>query len=192
MGRPARISDADLVAAATRVAARLGPARASIVAISREAKVPTGSVYHRMPSRAALLAEVWLAAAERFTTPFLESLAAAASMEAAVETALVTPRLARADPAAGVVLFAHRRDDFLDDAPEESRKRAAGLTSSLQRSLAEAARRLMPGDGRGRERLSVALIGIPSGAVRVFLPQAVPPVELDPVIAAAVRAALAR
>jgi len=38
----------------------------------------------------------------------------------------------------------------------------------------------------------VALIGIPSGAVRVFLPQAVPPVELDPVIAAAVRAALAR
>ena len=191
MGRPARISNEGLVAAATRVAARLGPARATIAAIAREAKVPTGSVYHRVPSRAALMAEVWLAAAARFTEPFVQGLAAAQSLEAAIEVALVTPRLTRSDPATGVVLFAHRRDDFLEDAPPESRAKAHRLTSALQEALAEAARRLLPKDARGRERLTIALVGVPYGAVRVFLPQAVPPPELDPVIAAAARAALA-
>lgn len=190
MGRPARISNAQLIAAAARVAARTGPARATVAKIAREAKVPTGSVYHRMPSRAALMAEVWLEAALRFTGPFLERLAAAETLEAAIEAALVTPRLSRADPAAGVVLFVHRRDEFLAGAPEESRARAARLTSALQQGLAEAARRLLPKDARGRERLTIALVGMPYGAVRVFLPQAVPPPELDPVIAAAARAAL--
>jgi AcrR family transcriptional regulator len=189
MGRPARITDDDLVGAAGRVAARLGPARAAVSLIAREAGVPTGSVYHRVPSRAALIAEVWLQAAGRFTEPFLDRLAAG-TPAAAVEAALTAPRLTRADPAAGVVLFVHRRDDFLEGAPAELRARAAKLASALQQGLARAAPRLLPGDKRARERLTVALLGIPYGAVRVFLPQAVPPPELDPVIAAAVRAAL--
>ena len=189
MGRPARISNTQLIAAAARVAARVGPARATVAMIAREAKVPTGSVYHRVPSRAALMAEVWLEAAGRFTRPFLERLAAAETIEAAIEAALVTPRLSREDPAAGVVLFVHRRDEFLAGAPEECRARAATLTSALQQGLAEAARRLLK-DARGRERLTIALVGVPYGAVRVFLPQAVPPAELDPVISAAARAAL--
>jgi AcrR family transcriptional regulator len=191
MGRRAHISDAELLTAATRVSARLGPGRATVADIAREAKVPIGSVYHRVPSRAALMADVWLAAAGRFGSDFLAALAAAPSLDAVAEVALVTPRFTRDSHAAGVVLLAHRRDDFLDDAPEGSRARAARLTSDLQKGLAEAARRLLPRDKRGRERLAVALIGVPYGAVRVFLPQAMPPAELDPVIAAAARAALA-
>lgn len=190
MGRRAHISDADLLAAATRVAARVGPARATVALIAREAKVPVGSVYHRVPSRAALMAEVWTAAADRFGSEFLTGLARADNMRAAAELALVTPRFTRADHAAGVVLLAQRRDDFLEGAPEEKRTRAARLSSDLQKGLGDAARRLLPNDKRGRERLAVALIGVPYGAVRVFLPQATPPAELDPVILAAARAAL--
>ena len=190
MGRPARIFPADLIAAASRIAARLGPARASIAAIAKEAGAPVGSMYHRYPSRGALLAEVWIAAAERFGAQFNAVLAAARDTDALIEAALITPRFAREDPAAGVVLFAHRRDDFLDEAPEESRARAAKLVSALQKELSNAAKRHLAGDPRGRERLAVALIGIPYGAVRVFLPQAVPPPEIDAVIAAATRAAL--
>jgi hypothetical protein len=111
-------------------------------------------------------------------------------LDEAAQVALVTPRFTRADHAAGVVLLAHRRDDFLDGAPEEKRARASKLSSELQKGLGDAARRLLPRDKRGRERLAVALIGVPYGAVRVFLPQAMPPVELDPMIAAAARAAL--
>jgi AcrR family transcriptional regulator len=190
LGRPARIKDTDLISAATSIAARLGPTHTSIAAIARKAGVPVGSVYHRYPSRTALLAEAWIVAAEAFGQQFLTALNTARKPEAAIEAALVTPRFARANHAAGVALFVHRRDDFLDEAPEESRSRAAKQTSAMLNGLTQAARRLLPHDSRGREKLAVALIGIPYGAVRVFLPQAVPPKELDAVIAAAARAAI--
>jgi len=191
MGRRAHISDADLVAAAGRACARLGLARATIDAIAKEAGVPVGSVYHRVDSRAALLAEVWIAAAQAFGANFLEQLSDAKTLDDAAEVALVTPRFTRADHAGGVVLLAHRRDDFLEGAPAPLRTRAGELSSDLQKGITEAARRLLAGDKRGREKLAIALVGVLYGAVRVFLPQATPPAELDPVILAAARAALA-
>jgi AcrR family transcriptional regulator len=191
MGRPSKITEAELRLATARAAARLGAARITIAAIAKEAKVPTGSIYHRVPSRAALLSEVWLAAAERFGTALLGRISAASSLAELAEAALVTPILCREDPAAGVILFVHRRDDFLDDASPEARARAAKLTAALREGLAAAAKRLAPADKRARERFALALMGIPAGAVRTFLPQAMPPAELDPVILAAARAALA-
>ena len=77
MGRRAHITDADLVNAAARTCARLGLSRATIEAIAKEAGVPVGSVYHRVASRAALLAEVWIAAAQVFGGEFLRALEAA-------------------------------------------------------------------------------------------------------------------
>ena len=159
-----------------------GPARATVELIAREAGVPVGSVYHRFPSRAALMAEVWIDAAGRFGADVIARLDAAKTLEDVLEAALVTSSFARADPSAGVVLFANRREDFLADAPGPSKARAAELTSALQGSIAAAARRLLPGNRRGRELLSVAVLGIPYGAVRIFFPQAVPPPELDSVI----------
>jgi AcrR family transcriptional regulator len=190
MGRPAHISEEDLLNAAMRVAARLGPARATVAAIAQEAGVPIGSVYHRVPSRQALLANCWVEAAERFGSRFLSQLEASSSLEAVAEAALVTPHFAREDHAAAVLLLACRREDFLEQAPEETRAKAASLTGNLQKGIAESARRLLPGDPKARERMAVALIGIPYGAVRVFLPQAIPPAELDRVITAAAKAAL--
>jgi AcrR family transcriptional regulator len=191
MGRPAQISQIDLIAAATLVAARQGPAATSIAAISKAAGIPTGSIYHRLPSRDALLAEIWLSAAERFQGMVLEQAAAALSEDDAVECALLTPRFARSDHASAVVLNSHRREEFIRaDAPEEYRKRAIKLGAELREGMAQAAARLLPGDARAKEKVAVALIGIPLGAVRIFLPQAVPPVEIDATIEAAVRAAL--
>jgi AcrR family transcriptional regulator len=190
MGRPARFTEQDLIAAACKVSARLGPAHTTIALIAGEAQAPVGSVYHRYASRGELLAEAWIAAAERFGAQFRSILAQATTIDAAIEAALVTPRFAREDHAGGVLLFAHRRDDFLDEAPEESRTRAAKQTSDVLFTIAEAAKRLMPKDPRGREKLAVALIGVPYGAVRIFLPQAVPPPEVDGMIEAAARAAI--
>lgn len=190
MGRPARFSDQDLIKAAARVSAKLGPARTTIVLIAREAKAPVGSVYHRYPSKGALLAEAWIAAAECFGVQFRGVLATAKTIDDALDAALVTPRFARADHAGGVLLFAHRRDDFLDEAPDESRARAAKQTSGVLHSIAEAAKRFLPRDPRGREKLAIALLGLPYGAVRIFLPHAVPPAELDATIKAAARAAV--
>lgn len=191
MGRPAQISNEDLIAAAALVAARLGPAKTSIAAVSKAAGVPTGSIYHRVPSRDALLAEIWLSAAERFQGMVLAKAEAATTEDDAVACALLTPRFARSDHASAVILNSHRRDEFLRaDAPEQYRKRAIKLAAELREGIAGVAARILPGDPRGKERVAVAVIGIPLGAVRVFLPQAVPPAELDTAIEAAVRAAL--
>lgn len=191
MGRPAQISQDDLIAAATLVAARLGPAAASIAAISKAAGVPTGSIYHRVPSRDALLAEIWLSAAERFQALALGTFAAVRTIEEAAEAALITPRFAREHHADAVVLNSHRREEFIRaDAPQEYRARAVRLGTEMRDGIGEVAARLLPGDPKAKEKTAVALIGIPLGAVRVFLPQAVPPVDIDAAIAAAVRAAL--
>ncbi len=191
MGRPARFTKADLIKAATTLSARLGPAHTTIAAIAEEAGAPVGSLYHRYPSHSALLAEVWLSAAERFQAASLALLAKARNEDGAVECALFTPRFVRNDHATAVVLIAHRRDDFLQPAaPKEYRDRAAKLAADMRAGLAAAAPRLLPSDARAREKLTLALIGIPLGAVRIFLPQAVPPVEIDTIIEAAVRAAL--
>ncbi len=191
MGRPARIDQDTLIGTATVVAARMGPAATSIAAVSKAAGIPTGSIYHRLPSRDALLAEIWLSAAERFQALALEKFMAARSLDEAAEAALVTPRFAREQHAAAVVLNSHRREEFIRaDAPEEYRARAAKLAAELRDGIAAIAARLMPGDPKAKEKIAVALIGIPLGAVRVFLPQAVPPKEIDAAIEAAVRAAL--
>jgi len=191
MGRPSQITEPELIAAATLVAARLGPAATSIAAVSKAAGVPTGSIYHRFPSRDALLAEIWLTAAERFQTAALAGFGAARSLDEAAEAALVTPRFARSDHAAAVVLNSHRREEFVRaHVPEEYRGRAATLAAELREGIARVAARLLPDDPKGKEKTAVALIGIPLGAVRVFLPQAVPPLEIDATIETAVRAAL--
>jgi len=191
MGRPARIDQDTLIAAATVVSARMGPAATSIAAVSKAAGIPTGSIYHRLPSRDALLAEIWLSAAERFQALALEKFMAARSLDEAAEAALVTPRFAREQHAAAVVLNSHRREEFVRaDAPDEYRARAAKLAAELRDGIAAIAARLLPGDPKVKEKIAVALIGIPLGAVRVFLPQAVPPKEIDAAIEAAVRAAL--
>lgn len=191
MGRPSQTSQEALITAATLVAARQGPAGTSIAAISKAAGVPTGSIYHRLPSRDALLAEIWLAAAERFQQIVLPKISAMQSEDDAVECALATPRFARSDHAAAVVLNSHRREEFIRaGAPDEYRRRAVRLGAEMREAIAQAAARLLPDDPRAKERMAVALIGIPLGAVRVFLPQAAPPREIDATIAAAVRAAL--
>ena len=191
MSRPAEISQEELIAVATLVTARLGPAATSIAAVSKAAGIPTGSIYYRLPSRDALLAEIWLSAAERFQALALEKFRAARSLDEAAEAALVTPRFAREQHAAAVVLNSHRREEFLRaGVPEAYRARAAKLAAEMRDGIAAIAERLLPGDSRAKEIIAVALIGIPLGAVRVFLPQAVPPMEIDAAIEAAVRAAL--
>lgn len=191
MGRPALFTNCDLIAAASRVAARLGPAQTTLALIAQEARAPVGSVYHRYPSKAALLAEAWIESATAFGLHFRAALAQAKTLEQVLQAALVTPRFARDNHAGGVILFTHRRDDFLDGAPEESRNRAARQTSEVLHAIADAAKRLLSADPRGREKLAVALLGVPYGAVRIFLPQAVPPPALDGTIRAAARATIA-
>lgn len=59
MVRTARFSEKDFVDATTALVAEGGPAAATMQAIARRVGAPTGSIYHRFESRAAVIGMAW-------------------------------------------------------------------------------------------------------------------------------------
>lgn len=74
MGRPAKHDAETLLDAAAAIIADQGPAAATMVAVAGRTGVPSGSVYHRFPSRAALMGELWLRTVSRFQAGWLHAL----------------------------------------------------------------------------------------------------------------------
>ena len=74
MGRPAKHDAETLLDAAAAIVADEGPVAVTMVAVARRAGVPSGSLYHRFPSRAALLGALWLRTVRRFKAGWLAAL----------------------------------------------------------------------------------------------------------------------
>jgi AcrR family transcriptional regulator len=83
----------------------MGADRRAIASVIREAGVPSGSVYHRFPNRAALLAAVWNRAVQRFHDE-LYPLFADEPVTAAATLGRRTVSWCRANPADARVLLA--------------------------------------------------------------------------------------
>lgn len=66
MGRRAVHDREALLDAAIELFARGGAQAVTMAALARHCAAPSGSIYHRFPDRAALLAAVWLRTTERF------------------------------------------------------------------------------------------------------------------------------
>src|SRR3712207_1089671 len=113
MPRPARFSNQGILDAAAEVAARSGPAGATMGAIADSLGAPTGSIYHRFRSRDVLLAELWLQTVEAFQVGFRAALAGPDAGAAGLEAALHTPRWVRAHPVPARLLLLHHREDFV-------------------------------------------------------------------------------
>ncbi|MFC7689944.1 TetR/AcrR family transcriptional regulator [Paeniroseomonas aquatica] len=67
MVRTARYSEEDFIEATMALVGEGGPAAATMQAIARRVGAPTGSIYHRFESRAAVLGAAWNAAYGSFT-----------------------------------------------------------------------------------------------------------------------------
>ena len=66
MPRPASFTLDELLDAAAALLAADGPAAVTMSAVARAAGAPSGSMYHRFPTRAALCGELWIRTEERF------------------------------------------------------------------------------------------------------------------------------
>jgi AcrR family transcriptional regulator len=145
-----------------------------------------GSIYHRFGSREGLLAEAWLNAVEQFQARFLAALAPM-SIDAAVDTALTTPRFCRSNRDEAVLLACCRQSEFFVNAtPAPLRARI----ESANDVAAGAIRRFAVRIDRPLVACRLALVAYPLGAVRLYLPERPVPRLLDTEIAKAVRAAL--
>jgi AcrR family transcriptional regulator len=162
MPRPARYSVDELLDAAAAVLAADGPAAVTMSAVARATGAPSGSMYHRFPTRAVLCGELWMRTEERFHAGFTSALSASDDpQERCVAGARYAVQWCRDHPAEAQVLLAGADALCLADWPDDLAARRRRLQRKLRRLLAA-----VPVDP---DRLNAALIDIPYAVVRRHL-----------------------
>jgi AcrR family transcriptional regulator len=162
MPRPARFTLDELLDVAAALLAADGPAAVSMSAVARAANAPSGSMYHRFPTRAALCGELWIRTEERLHAGMRAALATSQEPQTrCVAAARFTVQWCRDHPVEAQVLLTGA--DALGEAdwPDEMTSRRKRLHSTLRRMLAG-----MPSD---LDRVNAAVIDIPYAVVRRHL-----------------------
>jgi AcrR family transcriptional regulator len=162
MPRPARFTLDELLDAAAALLAADGPAAVTMSAVARAARAPSGSMYHRFPTRAALCGELWIRTEERFHAGFIAALSTSADpQERCVAAARFTVQWCRTHPVEAKVLLTGADALGAADWPDELTGRRKRLRRALRRSLAG-----LPADP---DRVNAAVIDIPYAVVRRHL-----------------------
>jgi AcrR family transcriptional regulator len=169
MPRPARHDRDSLLDSAVAIAAARGPAAVSMAEVGRVSRAPSGSVYHRFPSRAAMLADLRLRTLGRFQDGFVAATRGEDPISAAAAAACYVVEWARTHPDEATVLLYPSADFAADGWPSEAREREAQLRGELERALGRLAKRLGLDARDGRERLLVATVDLPYAVVRRHL-----------------------
>jgi AcrR family transcriptional regulator len=170
MPRPALFTLDGLLDAAAALLAADGPSAVTMSAVARAAGAPSGSMYHRFPTRAALCGELWLRTEERFHAGVTAALATSADPQGrCVAAARFTVQWCRDHPVEAQVLLVGADALGAADWPDELTSRRKRLHRALRRTLAG-----MPADP---DRVNAAVIDIPYAVVRRHLMarHAIPP-----------------
>jgi AcrR family transcriptional regulator len=165
MGRPAKHDPETLLDAAAAIVAEQGPAAVTMVAVARRAGVPSGSLYHRFPSRAALMGELWLRAVERFQAGWLRALRdddPLAGLVAAARHVVAWSRRNREEAR----LLLHGPNEFAQaDWPAATRRAIERQQRDAEAALGAVAVAL-GGGAETLERVVLAAVDIPYATVR--------------------------
>src|SRR5262249_53996502 len=157
-------------------------AAATIGAIGALLDAPSGSIYHRFPSRDVLLGRLWLAKAAFFQNRFVAALRDPDPWIAGRESALSLPRSVRVDFAGARIMLLHGREDFLSaEWPADMSDEAIRLGRQVHDALNDITRRLF---GRLTPKtlrlVTFAILDVPFAAVhRHVAKNAVPPDYVD-------------
>lgn len=164
VARPPKYSSEQILDAVLEVLRRTGPAELTVGMVAQVLGAPSGSIYHRFPSRDALVASAWLRTGERFQRDLLEVLGASEPIGAAVASVDLRLDWARRRPREAAFFLLHDRADFTStEWPAPLLARAGRLGSTLTDGLRAFASRL-PGVSLARARF--ALVDVPQAAIR--------------------------
>ena len=128
MARPVRFTEDSILDGAARAVEKHG-GKVTIAQISTEVGAPTGSIYHRFPSRDHLLIRLWLRAIRRFHVGLLAAPDIAA-------TSRHIPQFCRNHPIDAQVMTLFRHADLIATAPVELRNEVLHINDSAWRSVA--------------------------------------------------------
>ena len=185
MPRPARYTADSLLDVAAQLLADEGPSAVTMSAVARATGAPSGSVYHRFPTRAALCGELWVRTEERFQ----DALAGALSVDLGPQQRCVAGALrivqwCRENPAEAQVLLAGPHELGMADWPDTVLARR----KRLQRKLRKAFGDLPDEDGR----VTAAVIDVPGAIVRRHLrARQTIPVSADAIVTDCAKALIA-
>jgi AcrR family transcriptional regulator len=182
VSRPAKFDEGQILDSTRGLVAMDGPAAATISAIVRTTRAPTGSIYHRFESRDVLVGEVWLRAAEAFQDAYFDILRGTPARDAGLSAALFFMGRVRTDLAEARVLLLHRREDFVDRGwPPAMEARAKRLKDQVDTELRDFSRRLCGrADPRTLRLLMYAILDVPFATVRRHVAaNETPPTYLD-------------
>jgi AcrR family transcriptional regulator len=167
MVRGSKFDPAEFVDAALVLLSEGGPSAVTMSAIARRSGAPTGSIYHRFPSRSAVVAAAWL----RALTAFAGAVEAALepSPPGAAATALVT--WSRAHPREARALFLNAPADLFDTAPPETLSAAIRAQEARIEAAFDGRLDAAPGPRRAEAfaRLRFAIIDGPVALIRPYL-----------------------
>lgn len=162
----------------------------TIASVIREARVSSGSVYHRFPNRAALLAAVWNRAVQRFHTelyPFFTG----EPVDAAAALGRRTVSWCRASPADARVLLAGLGSFEPAAWPAESRSRRQAEQARWDRHVRRLVTDLKAATGREKAEVLLVVLDLPYAAVRRYLSAGREiPATLDGIVERLIRSSL--
>ena len=166
MVRGSKFDPIEFVDAALTLLSEGGPTAVTMAAIARRSGAPTGSIYHRFPSRSAVVAAAWLRALTAFADRIEAALASASPSTALIAWSRSNPQEARA-------LFLTEPAGLFDTAPPEDlsaaiRAQEARIEAAFERRLDAA-----PAAGTPRAetfaRLRFAVVDGPIALIRTYL-----------------------
>lgn len=174
MGRPT-VHDSDaLLDAAVALFARGGVRAVTMAAVAREARAPSGSVYHRFPDRGSLLAALWQRTARDFEAAYRAVLGPRPTADAVVEGAVWIVDWCRANPGVAAVLDAGAQAFEPGTWPDGIRRAHAATVRVRDRELAALVDSLAADTGVAHDEIAFAMVGLPiavvSGHLRVAEP----------------------
>jgi AcrR family transcriptional regulator len=188
MGRPRRYDADSLLDAAVALAAAGGPTAVTMTAVAGAANAPSGSVYHRFPSRSALLAALWLRTLERFHEGLFQAIAAGDPVAVARHTIIWS----RAHPDEAYILLYGAADFGRSEWPPAEQQRMQHAQERVTEAFERLGHRLGLRDQAGRERVIFAVADLPLALVRRYLETSKPlSATAEELVATAARAVLA-
>jgi AcrR family transcriptional regulator len=162
MPRPALFTLDELLDAAAELLTADGPSAVSMSAVARAVGAPSGSMYHRFPTRVALCGQLWLRTEERFHAGFIAALGSTGDVQdRCVAAARFTVQWCRDHPAEAQVLLTGADALGAADWPDDLTARRKRLHRTLRRSLT--------GLNAETDQVTAAVIDVPYAVVRRHL-----------------------
>lgn len=166
MGRPPSFTKEAILGEAKRLVTEGGVEALRMSSIAKALDAPSGSIYHRFPSRDHLAAELWLSTVERFQARFAARLSREGPpIEVAVDAAQSVIDWAGQHPSEAVILTWFKRDQLVSGAVAELADRAR----LLERQMHDALNRLAVRLERPTSLTQFAVVGIPYALVRPYV-----------------------